>query len=59
MVVEFVFGVVVGFVIVVIGSYIGATMALNTYFGRDVAASKRGQSTGSESRAESDGTNRE
>ena len=37
MVVELAFNILVGFVIVVVGSYIGAKMALNTFFGRDFA----------------------
>lgn len=56
MIVEFVFSVVVGFIIVVIGSYIGAKMALNTFFGRDFNASKHRQLADSEQSSGSDGT---
>jgi len=35
MIVELAINIVIGFVIVVVGSYIGAKMALNTFFGRD------------------------
>jgi len=35
MVVEFVFNLVMGFVVVVTGSYLGSKMALNTFFGRN------------------------
>lgn len=34
MIVELAINIVIGFVIVVVGSYIGAKMALNTFFGR-------------------------
>ena len=35
MVLVYIFGVVVSFLIVVAGSYVGAKMALNAFFGRD------------------------
>ena len=43
MIVGFVINIVVGFVIVVVGSYVGAKMALNTFFGRDFDPSEASQ----------------
>ena len=43
---------------VVVGSYIGAKMALNTFFGRDFDASEHWRSTDAEPNAGSDGTDR-
>ena len=39
MIVEVTLSVLVGFVVVVAGSYVGAKMALNTFFGRDFTVS--------------------
>lgn len=58
MIVELALSVVVGFVIVVVGSYVGAKMALNTFFGRDFDASEHWRSTDAEPNAGSDGTDR-
>ena len=49
MIVEFAFGVVITFLIVVTGSYIGAKMALNTFFGRNFLSSETDQFTPSNS----------
>lgn len=56
MVVEFVISIVIGFVIVVVGSYIGAKLALNTFFGKDfdVSESRRFSERGSEPNPGSD-----
>ena len=45
MVLELILSVVIGFVIVVVGSYVGATMALNTFFGRDFNPAELGQAS--------------
>ena len=52
MIVEFVIGVVITFVIVVVGSYVGAKMALNTFFGRDFVPSNPDQLVSSKSESE-------
>ena len=49
MIVEFISGLVIAFVIVVVGSYVGAKMALNTFFGRDFVASESDQFASSDS----------
>lgn len=48
MVLEFILGVVIAFVIVVAGSYVGAKMALNTFFGRDFDPSEIGHPASSD-----------
>ncbi|MFP9059097.1 hypothetical protein ACLI4R_01045 [Natrialbaceae archaeon A-chndr2] len=47
MVVEFAISLVIGFVVVVVGSYLGSKMALNTFFGRDFDPSDMSQSASS------------
>ncbi|MGM0604172.1 MAG: hypothetical protein ACQETB_00715 [Halobacteriota archaeon] len=45
MVLEGILGLAIAFVIVVAGSYVGAKMALNTFFGRDFDPSEIDRST--------------
>lgn len=49
MVLEFILNIVIAFVIVISGSYVGAKMALNTFFGRDFDGSESGSLGSSDS----------
>ena len=51
MLVESVFGIVIAFVTIVAGSYVGSKMALNAFFGREFDPSEvcRAEQEGSES----------
>lgn len=53
MILEFILYLVVGFVIVVTGSYVGAKMALNTVFGRDFDPSEPGKLAPADSASDS------